>query len=207
MKQNQNALVPAGAEYDSATGTFIVPAPSASTGEIAPFDPVAFRPRFDGWTPERQRAFIEELADCGQIGEAAARVGMSRKSAWQLRLRAGEGSAFAMAFEAALEAGVGRLRAIAFERAVEGVAKPVYYRGEKVGEQRVYDNRLLLALIGKAPRPPAARRSWQVHQDWKRWLDAIGQGRADPAAPIEAAGDEDGGSGDAALGTVFRLEK
>jgi hypothetical protein len=187
MEPNENSLVPAGAEYDSATGTFKTPARVREGVELAPFDPVAFRTRLDGWTPARQRAFIEELSDCGQIGEAAARVGMSRKSAWLLRRRAGEESAFAIAYEAALEAGIGRLRSIAFERAVEGVAKPVFYRGEKVGEQRIYDNRLLLSLIGKVPRPPAARRAWQVHDDWEPWLDAIEQGCAEP-------GSEDSGS-------------
>ena len=78
MEQNRNALVPAGAEYDSATGTFKTPLPAREGTELAPFDPVALRPRIDGWTPARQRAFIEELSDCGIVGEAAARVPTGR---------------------------------------------------------------------------------------------------------------------------------
>ena len=35
--------------------------------------------RHDGWTPERQRAFIEALADTGSVRRAASMVNMSRR--------------------------------------------------------------------------------------------------------------------------------
>jgi hypothetical protein len=35
------------------------------------FDPVEVRARVDGWTPDRQREFVEALADCGVAREAA----------------------------------------------------------------------------------------------------------------------------------------
>jgi hypothetical protein len=40
--------------------------------------PVKRRPRFDGWTEEKQRRFIEGLADTGLVSHAAKAVGMSR---------------------------------------------------------------------------------------------------------------------------------
>jgi hypothetical protein len=46
-----------------------------------PFEPVPVRPRHDGWTAERQIAFIEKLADCGSVSAAATHVAMSRESA------------------------------------------------------------------------------------------------------------------------------
>ena len=52
-----------------------------------PFEPVPVRPRHDGWTAERQIAFIEKLADCGSISAAAKHVGMSRESVRKLRRR------------------------------------------------------------------------------------------------------------------------
>jgi len=58
------------------------------------FEPVPLRHRHDGWTAERQRNFIALLAAGWRPGRAAARVGMSRKSAYALRSRPG-GEGFA----------------------------------------------------------------------------------------------------------------
>ena len=38
------------------------------------FEPVPRKFRHDGWTPERQKAFIEALADGGSVGRAVAQV-------------------------------------------------------------------------------------------------------------------------------------
>lgn len=42
---------------------------------------VPVRARTDGWTPQRQRAFIEVLADTGSVSAAAEAVGLSREAA------------------------------------------------------------------------------------------------------------------------------
>jgi hypothetical protein len=52
---------------------------------LADFETVPLRPRHDGWTAERQIAFIEKLADCGSVTVACKHVGMSRESARTLR--------------------------------------------------------------------------------------------------------------------------
>jgi len=49
------------------------------------FTPVPVRPRHDGWTAERQIAFLEKLADTGSITAACKHVGMSRESVRRLR--------------------------------------------------------------------------------------------------------------------------
>ena len=189
MEHTKNIFTPV-AEWDSATGNVsnIVtgePFESVESIQPVPFD----RQREDGWTPERQRQFLEELADCGIVREAAARVGMSRQSAWQLRRRAA-GTAFASVWEAALQAGMQRLHSVAFERAIEGVVKHVYYRGEVVGEQRIYDNRLLLALLEKVGLPFNDDIGSKARAHWPEYLDAVEQGLSRPGRvwPDEGGG-------------------
>lgn len=53
------------------------------------FTPVPVRARRDGWTPERQFAYVVALAETGHGGLAAEAVGMSEQSACRLRRRPG----------------------------------------------------------------------------------------------------------------------
>lgn len=64
------------------------------------FDPVPRKFRHDGWTPERQRAFIAALADTGYVSQACAIVGMTAVGAYYLRRQPGAES-FAAAWRAA----------------------------------------------------------------------------------------------------------
>jgi len=183
MEQNQSPF--------AAEGTTDGPAsePPASAPDAAPaasespeFDPVVLRDRSDGWTPRKQREFIEALADTGLVREAAARVGMTAQSASRLRRRA-DARAFDIAWDAALRQGARRLHAIAWERAIEGTVKGHYYHGELQSEERVFDNRLLLYLLGKtegslAPEKETAR----VLADWDGWMAMIERG--DPPPPL-----------------------
>ncbi|HZF96076.1 MAG TPA: hypothetical protein VEZ20_14535 [Allosphingosinicella sp.] len=109
--------------------------------------PVRRRPRYDGWTEEKQRRFIEVLADTGLVGEAAKAVGMARETAYRLR-RSPDGAAFARAWEAARHHAGGLVEDIAFERAFEGVEHNVYdENGEVVCTKRVHNDRLLMFLL------------------------------------------------------------
>jgi hypothetical protein len=109
--------------------------------------PVRRRPRYDGWTEEKQRRFIEVLADTGMVGAAAKAVGMSREGANRLR-RSPHGAAFARAWDAARQHAGGALEDIAFERAIEGVEHNVYDEwGEVVCTRRVHNDRLLMFLL------------------------------------------------------------
>jgi len=110
------------------------------------FDPVPVRARHDGWTRERQIAFIEALAECGCVGDACRRVGMSAESAYRLRRRF-DAQGFRLAWDAALDYAIRRLSDAAFSRAIHGVPVPHYYKGEVVGEHRRYDNRLTMFLL------------------------------------------------------------
>jgi len=159
------------------------------------FDPVDVRARFDGWTPDRQREFVEALADCGVAREAAARVGMSEQSVARLRRR-GDAGSFAAACEVAVRIATRRLRSIAFERAVEGTIKRHYYHGELKAEERVYDNRLLRYLLEKTgllcdPGNHVAT----AEKRWPALLDSIELGGSPDGAAATAREDvweEDG---------------
>jgi hypothetical protein len=110
--------------------------------------PVRRRPRLDGWTEEKQRRFIETLADTGLVGAAARAVGMSRESAYRLR-RAAHGAAFARAWDAARHHAAGLIEDIAFERAIEGTEQEVLnHEGDVIATRLVHDNGLLKWLLG-----------------------------------------------------------
>lgn len=132
----------------------LAPAQPDETGPAIDYDPADYRwvpvrrrPRYDGWTEEKQRRFIETLADTGLVTVAAKAVGMSKETAYRLR-RAPHGAAFARAWDAARHHAGGLIEDIAFERAIEGVEQDVYNGcGEVVAARLVYDNRLLRYLL------------------------------------------------------------
>ena len=110
------------------------------------FEPVPLRPRLDGWTPERQVAFIEALAESACVADACRAVGMSERSAYALRARP-DAISFRNAWETALDYGVRRLSDAVVSRAIHGVAVPVFYRGEQIGEKRLFDERLAMFVL------------------------------------------------------------
>ena len=122
-------------------------------------DPLAFTPivsatrRHDGWTPERQRRFIDALATMGVVSRAAKAVGKSLQSAYRLRGRAGAES-FCEAWDLALQMAYDRRFEEAMDRALNGVVAPRYYRGQQIGTARRYDYRLALAVLTEPRVPP-----------------------------------------------------
>ena len=122
------------------------------------FTPVPVKPRRDGWTPERQAGFIEALAACGCVTDAAARVGMASDGAYDLLLREGS-AAFRGAWDAALDYAAERLSEAAFSRALRGVAVPYYDKGQRVGGRRVFNEGLTRFLLQRLDRRAYARQS------------------------------------------------
>ena len=110
------------------------------------FVPVPVRERCDGWTPARQVAFIDALAQTGCVEQAARAVRMTARSAYRLRQHV-DAAWFRIAWEGALTYAVGRLADAAMSRAIHGVSRPIFYRGEQVGEWRHYDERLTQFLL------------------------------------------------------------
>lgn len=140
-----------------------IPAPDAAPAPIAEtttaldahgHDPAAYdwvpvlkKRRKDGWSPDKQRAFIEALADCGSVVTAAQRVDMSESSAYRLRRSPGA-EAFDRAWSAAIDAASKKLIDAAFERALVGTDEPVFDRdGHRVGRRLRQSDRLLMFLL------------------------------------------------------------
>ena len=133
------------------------------------FAPVPTASRRDGWTPERQRAFIQQLARCGVVAAAARAAGMSPKSAYALRKRP-DAASFAAAWDEAARRGLDDSYALAIDRAVDGVVEPVFRRGQQVGGRRRYNDRLLMAAIRRLGPPPSPA---ETSAALKATLDAL----------------------------------
>jgi len=125
-----------------------------SASSAPDFTPVPLRARRDGWTVERQRAFIAALRKTRSISKAAGAVGMSRKSAYGLRERPGAQS-FAAAWDEAFAARPPRgpsSVSLLWHRAFYGVTRPIYRGCKQIGTVNKLDNQALLKLYDRFER-------------------------------------------------------
>ena len=146
-------------------------AASAPPIPATPFDGIPLedsRKRLAGWSAERQRLFLVNLAETGSVHLASAAARLSARSAYRLRARS---PAFAAAWDTADQLAVGRLSALAFDRAIHGRTEQVWHEGALVAEKRLPSDRLLMWLLARLdPRRFAA--PWELRKD----------GAADPQA-------------------------
>jgi hypothetical protein len=161
----------------------LVPLPAPADPPPLPgFDPVPLRYRADGWTPEKQRAYVEHLAETLCPETAAALVGMSAESVRRLRRRPGA-EGFDAACDAALRKGLcERGRAALIDEAVNGRLVRRFYHGELISEERIRSPRLLLALIEKAEAlfaGPGAAESEAIAADWSTAMERLESGGLD----------------------------
>ncbi len=130
------------------------------TNDSAPYRPADFAPldftpvpmaraRHDGWSPERQRAFLTALAATGTASAAAKMVGMSRKSAYALRARP-DATSFAEAWDQAISFGRARMFDSMMERAMNGVTTFTLRLGGAVDIRHGPDGQLMAAHL-KSP--------------------------------------------------------
>jgi hypothetical protein len=182
------------------------PAVRPAPGDGAEALPAAARAvRHDGWTPERQRIFLDMLARTGVVADACRAAKISRDSAYAFRRRAA-GAAFAIGWDAALLIARGAIADDVMSRARHGVVDRLYKDGELVAERHRYDNRLTMAVLARLDRvadglgenAPVARAA---AQEWDQFLDSVAEGGSEeaarflrnraaspPAAPAPAAG-------------------
>lgn len=136
-----------------------VPVPRSERPDLPAFDAVPRKGnRHDGWTPARQKAFIEALADTGSVRRAANIVNMSQANAYALRRAAGA-EGFRRAWDAALDFGLARLKDIAFERAIEGELVPVFAQGKLMGFRRKHNPALLIFCLRHYGQDAAGKRT------------------------------------------------
>lgn len=164
------------------------PAPAPAPPPVAPTPappavPAPPAQRRDGWTPERQVAFLEALAETHNIAAAAQSVGMTRQSAYKLRVRL-RGEPFDLAWDAAFQTRFDTLAEVAMERAINGIEVPHFHKGELVHTSRRFDERLTVALLAQraAPRRTHSSRHHPASQfgqeDFRKLVTRVGHGPA-----------------------------
>ena len=139
------------------------------TFDFADYTPVDLRHRHDGWSAARQSDFLLALSESACVEEACRAVGKSPASAYALRRRI-DAASFRAAWDAALDYAVGRLADAAMSRALHGVARPVFYKGELVGERRYYDERLTMFMLRL--RDPVRYGKWRERGEFSQAEDA-----------------------------------
>jgi hypothetical protein len=156
----------------------LVPVPEQNAAgtpvEPMPFDGVPLedsRKRLAGWSADRQRLFLTELAETGSVHLAASAARLNARGAYRLRVRS---PAFARAWDMAQQLAVGRLSAIAFDRALNGRVEQIYREGELIAERRLPNDRLLTWLLARLD-PKRFALPWEQRGD------------ADPQAEASAA--------------------
>ena len=132
--------------------------------DLLAFAPVPLRARRDGWSAKKQQFFILGLARGLTPGDMAARLGLTRKTAYDLcRKPGGEG------FAAAWNAAVARARGLRIarqgrgliDRGLHGEWVPRLYRGRVVGWTHRTTSTGLMRVLGRLDRlaerlPPGA---------------------------------------------------
>ena len=109
------------------------------------------RQRVDGWSPERQRGFLERIAEGATVDEATASVGLSPRAAYGLRRRA-SGAAFAHGWDAAKLVARAIVAEALFCRAMVGQIERITKADGDVIERHRFDNRLAMSLLARLDR-------------------------------------------------------
>ena len=125
--------------------------PHTENAPYAPAAPARYTQRSDGWTPDRQRAFLERIAEGATVDEASASVGLSPAAAYSLRRRA-SGAAFALGWDAAKLVARPIVAETLFLRAIAGQTERVTRPDGEVIERHRYDNRLAMSLLNRLDR-------------------------------------------------------
>jgi hypothetical protein len=147
------------------------------------------RLRQDGWTPERQRRFLESIAEGHTVEDACRIVGLSVASAYALRRRA-SGAGFALGWHGANLLARERIADTLLARAIHGQTETGTRPDGGSWTRHRYDNslatRMLARLDAQADDPaagPAHRAARMVAQEFDGFLDLL----ARDAGPARAA--------------------
>ena len=136
--------------------------------------------RADGWSPARQRLFLETLAATGIIRSACEAAQISTRAAYALRIRR-DGAAFRLGWDAAILIARARLADDLLARALNG-HEEVIRKDADAGEitRHRHDNRLAMSMLSRLDRmadsPPEgsdAALARVVAQDFAAYLDML----------------------------------
>ncbi|WP_321164327.1 DUF3597 domain-containing protein [Sphingomonas sp. Root241] len=167
------------------------------------FSPPPGATRHEGWTPDKQRCFLEALSEGLNVIRACAIVGLSRQSAYALR-SSPRGQSFALGWDAAVLKARDALTDDLMDRAFNGVRDTVTRDDGSIITRHRHDNRHGMAMLNRLDRmadaakgPGIAAAARLIAADFAQYLDLIGRdggpARAGAflAARIEPAGEDD----------------
>jgi hypothetical protein len=175
-----------------------LPVPKSALPEFTPVP--RKQPRHDGWTPERQRAFVEFLADTGCVSIACRMVNMSQPSYYMLRRQPGAES-FRAAADAAQNLGLQCVKDEAFDRAMNGQLVPVFVAGKLMGFRRKKNDRILMFILRHYGQDAQGRKTTINYFSTKA---TAGAATASPS-PLAGEGDSRSERGEGAGGRAAAL--
>ncbi len=107
------------------------------------------------WTLRVRTAFLDALAELGQVRAAARAAGISSQRVYRERQKCPE---FAKDWSEAMDRALDALEEMLLDRAMNGVEKQVYYGGKSCGSVRQYSDALAMFLL-RARRPETYGRA------------------------------------------------
>ena len=125
----------------------------ANTRSKEPEDPKSLRSTGRGfgtgrgrkpkWTRAVRDEFLDELSELPNVARAARLVGLSRSRVYELR---DQDSTFAEEWDDAIALALARNEEEIHRRAFVGYLRPIFQGGQLVGHERVYSDKLALAM-------------------------------------------------------------
>lgn len=107
------------------------------------------------WKP----VFLEAFRDTGMVTAACEAASVARSAVYDARQK---DEAFALAWHDVEEETTEQMEREAFRRGVEGVERPVYQGGKRVGAVRDFSDTLLIFML-KARKPEKYRERYDVN--------------------------------------------
>lgn len=134
--------------------------------------------RYDGWTGERQRVFLEALSQGSSVAHACQLVGLTAQSAYAFR-RAARGASFAIGWQAAVLLGGEVLADDLMDRARNGT-RQIHFSADGETHYNRHDNTLAFRMLSRADRIANSAQSETAHAaarmvagDFEQYLDMI----------------------------------
>ena len=134
--------------------------PSAPSTQIV--DPAGLAPDL---SREVQAAFVQTLAQWGNVRAAAQQAGVSRAHLYRMRRASTE---FRQLWDAALVLARPQVEEVLADRALNGVQETVFYHGEEVATRTRYDGRLLLAHLARLDRIESTNQIYMVAAEFEK---------------------------------------
>jgi hypothetical protein len=154
----------------------------------APLPPL--RPRQNGWTVARQKAFLDALTETASVVEAARRVNMTPQSAYWLR-RHPAAAEFRAAWSAAIDDAWQKVEDSALDRVINGETEIFERDGVRIVRHKPCAPSLVARMLERAVTAREKAQSLEKAERERQWRATIAQVRADiRALPQKADADE-----------------